>query len=328
MVNIISLPATKTYENHTLAGLTAKTIYEINQFGDGVLVGGGNLYENGELDVNIEALQALEPPMMLFSLSRGRVYNRRHALVDRSDAMPKHVVQALNRKAKYSLARDAATHEFLLGIGCPNAILGGCPTITLASIADTLPKTPACATDVLISLRHPNQMSIPPAKQAQVRSDIAATIEALRTSGRRNVRLLCHDSRDLSFAATFPDIEYIYMSDVHNYLALLRSVSLNITYRLHSFLPCLALGTPAVSISYDERASSLLQTLGLEAWDINMVTSGNVPAQIMERVAGLDRLTALLDSAKPRWSAFTNLMRKNFDAFASDVRNYHAGAHP
>ena len=75
VINLITLPATFKYESQGKAGLTAKTIYEINQYGHGVIIGGGNLYENGELDVNLDALSALEVPLMIFSVSRGRVYN-------------------------------------------------------------------------------------------------------------------------------------------------------------------------------------------------------------------------------------------------------------
>jgi hypothetical protein len=87
VVNLISLPATSRYESQAKAGLTARTIHEINQYGHGVILGGGNIYENGELDIDLDALEALEPPLMLFSLSRGRVYNRQRQLKDRTDAM-------------------------------------------------------------------------------------------------------------------------------------------------------------------------------------------------------------------------------------------------
>ena len=52
-VNVISLPATSRYESQAKAGLTPRTVHEINQYGHGVIVGGGNLYENGELQVHL-----------------------------------------------------------------------------------------------------------------------------------------------------------------------------------------------------------------------------------------------------------------------------------
>ena len=96
VVNLIVLPATSKYESQAKAGLTGKTIYEINQFGHGVIIGGGNLYENGELEVGLDALDTLEVPLMLFSLSRGRIYNHRYQLVNRTDAMPLRVIRGLH----------------------------------------------------------------------------------------------------------------------------------------------------------------------------------------------------------------------------------------
>ena len=131
VVNLISLPAVSRYESQAKAGLTARIIHEINQYGHGVIVGGGNLYENGELDVDTNALLQLEPPMMLFSLSSGRIYNRVDNLVHRTDAMPPAVIAALNTKASFSMTRDNRTLEYLKNLGCKNAVCGGCPTIHL-----------------------------------------------------------------------------------------------------------------------------------------------------------------------------------------------------
>jgi len=86
----------------------------------GVVVGGGNLYENGELDARPGALEALDVPMMLFSLGHGRIYNRRGELVPRTDAMDRSVVRMLNDKAAFSLARDDSTMRFLRSAGCSN----------------------------------------------------------------------------------------------------------------------------------------------------------------------------------------------------------------
>ena len=76
LVNIIEIPATKRYESGGLAGLTSKTIYEMNRSGDGVILGGGNLYENGEIDIDTESLKALDIPLMVYSVSRGRIFNK------------------------------------------------------------------------------------------------------------------------------------------------------------------------------------------------------------------------------------------------------------
>ncbi len=321
VVNLISLPAISRYESQVKAGLTAKTVYEINQYGHGVIIGGGNLYENGELDVNLNALEALEVPLMLFSLSRGRIYNRHHELVDRTDSMPDHVVSALNRKASYSLARDNATYAYLRSLGCEGVKVGGCPTLFLDRVAQRLPQLSSSdRSGVLISIRHPALMNIPLPKQSQVYGDVLRIIEFLQKERGQDIRLLCHDYRDVSFAASFPDVDYVYTDDVYAYLALLRACALNISYRLHATLPCLAFGTPVIEIVYDEREMSLNETIGLEDWSINMITS-DVVGQVIERYRRLDNLVAMRALAEKRWSELYEVMASTFYVFAKDVRH-------
>jgi hypothetical protein len=131
VVNVIELPAISHYESQAKAGLTAKSIHEINRYGDGVIIGGGNLYENNELALDLNALRHLEVPLMLFSLSRGRIYNRRMELCERTDTMPDSSLVALNNKANYSLVRDSVTADYMRSLGCENIKLGYCPTIFL-----------------------------------------------------------------------------------------------------------------------------------------------------------------------------------------------------
>jgi hypothetical protein len=325
VVNLITLPATAKYESHSKAGLTASTVYEINQYGHGVLIGGGNLYENGELDVNLDALQRLEPPLMLFSLSRGKVYNRNNELVDRTDALSDRVIVALDRKASFSLARDEATAQYLCHIGCRHCEVGGCPTIFLDAIQDQLPRLPQGASSgALVSIRHPQLMSIPLIKQAQVYNDVRQIVKLLRTRGYAQVRLLCHDHRDISFAASFPGVEYVYTGDVHSYLAMLKHCALNVSYRLHSFLPCLSFGRPAIKISYDQRASSLVKTIGFDSWNINMVEQDNVVSHVANRLERLDELAALRASVCGHWDAMYQQMEATFRGFAADVHRFQA----
>lgn len=328
VVNLISLPATSRYESQAKAGLTGKTIYEINQYGHGVIVGGGNLYENGELDVNLDALPSLEVPLLLFSLSRGRIYNRRHQLVSRTDAMPERVIQALHRKACRSLARDQATFTFLQRIGC-DPILGGCPTIFVDRLADRLPALAECDRNTaLISVRNPALMSIPLETQARVYQDVLAIIALLRREGYADVRLLCHDHRDIAFAASFPDIDYVYTGDVDTYLALLRACAINVTYRLHSMLPCLSFGTPTIKISYDERALSLVDTLGLGDWNIDMMQTRDVAGKVRDRYRHLKDLRTLRSSVRPVWEQLHTSMLDGFRHFAQEVRAYRSQIAP
>lgn len=326
VVNVISLPATSRYESHGKAGLTARTIHEINQYGHGVIVGGGNLYENGELDLNLDALEELEPPLMLFSLSRGRIYNRHGELVNRTDAMPRQRVAALNRKAGYSLARDQATLDFLHDLGCDHAELGGCPTIFLDRVAGRLPALPPNEPGgVLISVRNPDLMNIPLARQAAVRKEIERLIGLAKLLNQGPVRLLCHDHRDIPFAATFADADYVYTGDVYSYLALLRASTLNISFRLHATLPCISMGTPSVSISYDERAQSVLDTVGLGEWNIRLMECDDLVDAVADRCSRLGDLWKIVENAEPRWRKLHQTMHNALTRFRDDVAAYRGG---
>lgn len=321
VVNLISVPATSRYESQAKAGLTPRTIHEINQYGDGLIIGGGNLYENGELDVNLHALKRLEVPLMLFSLSWGRIFNRHGNLVSRTDAMPDAVIQGLHEKAVVSLTRDEATRTHLQSIGCSQAATGGCPTIFLNRFESRLPAlAESTRGDALISVRNPSLMNVPVPRQARVRDDILRIVALLRDQGCPDVRLLCHDHRDIEFAASFDELEYVYTGDIYSYLAVLRACRLHVSYRLHATLPCLAFGKPSIKISYDERALSLMQTLGLAEWNINMMSCASVPDAVAQRLQALDRFPALLSGWRTTWAQYDRIMTGAFDTFGRAVR--------
>jgi polysaccharide pyruvyl transferase WcaK-like protein len=322
-VNLINLPATAKYDGNGKAGLTPKTIYEINQYGHGVIVGGGNLFENGELDVCLDALPTLEVPMMIFSVSRGRIYNRQHQLVDRTDALPDRVLKALHEKSSCGLYRDQATVDYLRSIGCESVRLGGCPTIFLDRVAAGLPTVPGeYENSVLISVRTPTLMSIPLERQSQVYSDVVGLVRLLRDEGYPDVRLLCHDHRDLQFAASIPNVEYVYTSDVYRYLAILKQCRLNVTYRLHSFLPCQAFECPAIKISYDQRAISLMETVGFGQWNINMLQGPSVVEQVADRLDRIEQLAAIRQQLRPHWNQIYNEMKSTFRQFSTEIHEF------
>jgi polysaccharide pyruvyl transferase WcaK-like protein len=323
-VNLISIPATSRYESQAKAGLTSRTVHEINQYGHGVIVGGGTLYENGELDVNLEALRKLEPPLMLFSLSRGRMYNRLDKLVERTDVMSDTLIAGLNRQATWSLARDHATLAHLQGLGLDHARLGGCPTIFLDRLRGQFPEVPqADRRTTLVSVRNPQLMNISLQRQIGIASQVQQIIALLRHSGHDDVRLLCHDHRDIPFAASLAE-PYVYIQEPHAYLALLNSCRLNVTYRVHSALPCMALGTPFIKLSYDERAISLMDTVGYGDWNIDIVREPDVPGAVAERLARIDQLPALRQQAQPVWESLRATQDGALSQFAAAVRAFAA----
>lgn len=315
-VNVISLPATSRYESCAKAGLTARTIHEINQYGDGVIVGGGNLFENGELEMDADSLAALDAPLMVFSLGAGRIYDRRHRLTLRTDAMSPDHIRRLCTKACVTLVRDHRTAEYLCELGCSDVVTAGCPSL---QVAGQLAPPDRNATQALVSVRTPELMNIPLRDQARVRTDVIAIMNLLRSTGHRDVKLLCHDHRDLPFAASFGDVQYLYTDDVLTYLGWLRTCRLQIGYRLHATLPCLAMGTPTVSISYDERATSLLDTVGISDWDINMIETPDVAAQVADRIRRIDSLESLRLRSNKRWCDLRQKMTEGFSTFARRV---------
>lgn len=326
LVNIVQVPAIESAEEGALSGLSSRTIHEINLYGHGVIVGGGNLYENGQLLVDTSALAALRPPLMLFSLSHGRIYDNQHRFVPRTDSMPASVVTALNARAALSLARDDATVDFLRSLGVSGAPLVGCPTLLLSDVSMPRPDIDGMSSaGPLLSIRHPSLMSIPLRDQARLYSTIAEIMRGLEADGFGPVRILCHDTRDLSFASSF-GAEYLFPDDVYAYLELLRRAPLVVSFRLHGFLPCMSFGTPAINISYDERSLSLVRTIGLEAWDIDFVRTSDVPGAVRDRCRRLDELAAVRRAAQPLWKEHERAMREAVGTFANLARQY-ATAH-
>ncbi|PKG44301.1 polysaccharide pyruvyl transferase family protein, partial [Psychroflexus sp. MES1-P1E] len=319
MVNIIDIPATSLYESHSKAGLSSKTIYEINRVGDGVIVGGGNLYENNEIDFNGTALEALEVPLMLFSNSLGKVYDRKVDLVPRTDVIPDSKLASLHSYADISLVRDSSTLKHLQNIGSTNSIFGGCPTIFLGKYDDyknILPKNDHVG--VLISIRTPSLVNLPQKYQLTMTDELTKIIRILKQKGYKRIRLLCNDARDCEYASYFRDIEnvdFVYTSNVFEYLSLLSNAELVVSYRLHATLPSLSFGTPVINISYDERAEQLLEDLGIGSWDIKYVKTPSVSEAFKNNLENIHKLNIIMDEAKEKWDNVEKIQHKAFKEF-------------
>lgn len=321
-VNIVTLPACNKGNPGKHVGLTAASIYEINRLADGVIVGGGNLLENGGLTVDSGALAALEVPMMLFSIAWGRIFNRRGELVRRSDALPDATIRALCQASTATLVRDQATADHLatLGIAAPEVV--GCPGFFLQRTSPHLPPPMHDVSQtVLLSVRHPERMSLPPDQQQRVYGDILRMRDTLAGQGFDDVRILCHDYRDIFFAAAFSDIPYIYTESAPQLLSLLRHCRFNLGYRLHAFIPCVAFRTPSILISYDERAQSVLDTTGLGEWGIDMLRSPDLVPPLLERLARLDRFTPSVAAGADILDTLGGRMMGGLNRFADLVRD-------
>ena len=310
--SVVSIPALAGPRD---GGLTARQIYDINRLADGVVVGGGNLFENGQLTVDEQALGALRRPMLLIGLAHGRIHGRDGSLVPRTDAMPPHVIGRLVEQSVLTLVRDHGTREILRALAIPRVEVGGCPTLFMAPN----PADWTYGERVLLSVRHPDRMSIPPPLQRRVADDVCRLIAALKERSGGPVVLACHDYADLEFAAAFPDAQSIYFDDVERYVEALRRCRLSVSYRLHAFLPCLAFGTPSIHLSYDERGREAVATAGMGEWDIDITREADVVGAVMDRARQIDGYQALRRQGAPLIARLRETTMAGLDRFAKAV---------
>ena len=313
--SIVTIPALVGPQN---GGLTARQIHDINRLADGVVIGGGNLFENGQLTVDEQALGALRRPMLLVGLAHGRIYDRDGSLVHRTDAMPPRVIRLLVERSVLTMVRDHGTREILRELGIPSVEVGGCPTLFMA------PNPSGWTADdndqrVLISVRHPDRMSIPPPIQRRVADDVGRLIAALKSAFGGPIVLACHDYADLEFAAGFRDTPLVYFDCVERYVDALRRCRLSVSYRLHAFLPCLAFGTPSIHLSYDERGREAVATAGMGEWDIDMMQGADVVEAVMTRAMQVERYQALRRQSAVTIAALRTITIAGVERFAKAV---------
>lgn len=278
LVTIIDYPATSKHESTSKAGISKGNVHEFNRYVDGVIIGGGNLYENDEIYIDDVALKNLNPPLFLFSNSRGRIYGRNFQLQERSDVISDSKLKNLTNRADLSASRDRSTYNYICNLGSKDTI-GFCPTININRFKHNLPSLPANEeVGALISIRTPNLMNIPVQFQSRITDDIRHSIELLKKNGHKRVRILCNDTRDLDYAQLFKgtnSVDTLYLNDVYEYLSVLDNASIVVSYRLHASLPSVSLKTPVVNITYDERAESLCEDLGLQKYSVSMFKNRN-----------------------------------------------------
>ena len=289
--NVVSIPALKGPQ---FGGLVARQIYDMNRLADAVIVGGGNLFENGQLSYDMQAVNALRRPMMLIGLSHGRITGRDGQMEDRTDALSPAAIRHLVEHAKVAMVRDTGSQEILAELGA-KVTVGGCPTLYLPPTAEGQ----AASGGVIISVRHPMRMSVPAPLQWRIAEDLRRLISALRAEYAQPVFLACHDYIDLEFAAGFPEAAPLYFDEVSRYIEALRTCVLHVSYRLHGFLPCLAMGTHSINLSYDERGRSMLSTIGMASWDVDLMHAGDCVSAIMDRARSADQYRRARQNALP-----------------------------
>ncbi|KRA59230.1 hypothetical protein ASD79_11065 [Caulobacter sp. Root655] len=310
------------FANGGRGGLSAAQIYDMNRFADGVVIGGGNLFENGQLTIDRHALRSLRTPMMLIGVSHGRIYDAVGAWTHRSDSMPDTEARELVAKAEIAMVRDHGSLAILQAMGVGHVEQAGCPTMFMAPNAPGAP----CDGRVLLSVRHPARMSVPPALQWRTPQDVRRLADALRDVYGDRVHLVCHDYMDLEFAAGFPDVPHLYFDDVDRYVAALRGCLLNVTYRLHAFLPCLAFGAHSIHLSYDERGKAMVDTAGMGTWDIDLMTETDLVSAVLARAAAPADYQRLRTQAADGLARMRDLTLSGLQRFAGAVERHRSDA--
>jgi polysaccharide pyruvyl transferase WcaK-like protein len=309
---IVNIPALRGPQ---YGGLTAAQIYDMNRLADGVVIGGGNLFENGQLTIEPQALAALRVPLMLIGMSHGRIYDADGELMDRTDAMAPETLRLLARKASVILVRDGGSRALLDELGIGRVELGGCPSMFMAP--NPLDHDPRGR--VLLSIRHPSRMCVSPELQWRIADDVRRLIAALEDAYGPNVSLVCHDYRDIEFAKAFPRTPLLYFDDAGAYVDTLRDCRLSVSYRLHAFLPCLSFGTPSIHLSYDERGKEMVATAGMGAWDVDITREPDVVAAVMSRARNLGRYRRLRAAAQVTIAALRATSVAGVRRFAAEI---------
>ena len=325
VVSVVDIAATAKYGG-SKSGISAATVHDINRFADGVIVGGGNLFENNELFVDEQALRSLQPPLMLFSNSRGEIFGREGKLIPRSDAMPDQKLAMLLERADVSVSRDSVTHNYLKKIN-PKDSLGWCPTINSNKYLEFLPPlSKGEQVGALVAVRAPSLMNVSHSVQARTIEHVSSAISALRQNGHTRVRILCNDSRDLDFASYFrftDGVDTVYTRDVYQYLSLLRSSAALVSYRLHATIPAVAFGVPTVNLTYDERAETLLRDLDLGESMINIATNWQAGSEaIRERVKTLSEKGFQFSAQVSEWESKSRIQFQKLEEFRALVEHY------
>lgn len=285
--NLISIPS--RLKGSSDSGLTSKTIHKVNQIGDGVILGGGNLFENNDLDLDLHALDSLQANLFVFSASYGRIYNKNLDLSVRTDCMPDAKLKKLADKSSHILARDKATFDKIRQVVDTHSCLheAGCPTVfTNRFFSHVSPKFDRPIS--LIAVRNPEQMNVPYEYKSKLHQIIPSLIDMLERYSNNPVYLYCNDQRDLYFARSFTE-RVLYTGDVDEYVSILKSTAACISFRVHTTIPLLSLGIPVINLSYDERSISLIrETLGYRKKDISFCQDVKVLMEQLEHALNVE----------------------------------------
>lgn len=173
--------------------------------------------------------------------------------------------------AKAVFARDSASSEFAVALGCR--------PLPSTDVVFALPQPSAKeeARDIVMNVSGLLWSSDRHGDSERYRSAVATTVDLIRASGR-NVTLMAHvvdnptadnDVPAIEHAAKLVsgDIETVVPRDLDHAREVVAGASVVIGARMHACLNALSTGTPAIPWAYSRKFAPLLADIG---WDISL----------------------------------------------------------
>lgn len=282
-------------------GITRASLPAINAC-DLLVIGGSNLYEVGAgrwgVLVEDEALEALEPPVLLIGIGSGWSF-----AFPGVPSMPEGVVRqvaGLHRRARGSSVRDLLTARVLgrHGIGpvavtgCPAGFLGEEP---LRPVGRALVGVPLLPRRMYAgpSLSPGRRRSPTYARRRQITRFFLGLLRELRREGLES-RVLVHDAADLELARQLLGDRFVYDPDPRRMLDAVSECDVIVGFRLHAGIAGLGFGIPPIPVLSDGRSVGFAETLGL--------LELSVPLDPASVPLAMERIRLSLGSGRAAWA--------------------------
>lgn len=316
-VNLISLPLGG--DSLGRAGLTSRTVYELNHCAHGVVIcGSADARSTETLDFDPFALSMLDVPILGLAWSG-------HGFTDADGAHGMRIfglrgdhLDALAARTHWLVTRDGPTREFLAARGAEHAVVGGCPTLTLEPEALAW-EAAHPETGVLITVRDPARMGIAASNRAEFVGALRELIATLRRQGHAAVHLMCVDALDLPFATSLARADFLYVDQVSTWMERMRHCELHITFREDVALMAAALGYPFVHFSCGVDTRRPLEMAGLWQWSMGLDDFSGLGGRALGQARRFGELAALRLGALPLWADFERTTARQFRRFGAEV---------
>ncbi len=316
-VNLVSRPLGSDALGR--AGLTSRTVYDLNYGGHGVLIcGSADARSDEVLDFDPAALAALDLPLLGLNWSGRGVLDADGRPALRVFGLREDHLRLLAERTNWLVCRDDRTRDWLVAGGAAHAVTGGCPTLALEP--EPVAWEEACPeTGAVITVRDPARMGIPATARADFVGALRALVAGLRRAGYPSVHLVCVDEGDLPFAQSLARTDFFYADRLETFWDVVRPSALHVTFREDVALMCAALGLPFVHLACGEDTRRPLETAGLWHWSMGLDDLGGLSLRVVQQAARFDELSTLRLAALPRWAEFERVTARMVRRFAAAV---------